>query len=111
MRQQKPQIVTRVHGTIERTTGMLGVRSAAENIRFRIRRSPTPLFSLRRVSATDPSSRTLFPPELETQNGLSLARNDAFATIAGSKLPTCLFASPPENCADPFDFGHLAQNP
>ncbi len=30
--------------TIERTTGMLGVRSAAESIRFRIRRSPTPAF-------------------------------------------------------------------
>jgi hypothetical protein len=32
-------------------------------------------------------------PEPETRNGLSLARNDAFATITRSMLPACAFAS------------------
>ena len=34
-------------------------------------------------------------PEPETRNGLSLARNDAFATITRSTLPPCSFASTP----------------
>src|SRR5271163_3123737 len=34
-------------------------------------------------------------PEPETRNGLSLARNDAFATITRSTLLPCSFASTP----------------
>src|ERR1700675_2309582 len=34
-------------------------------------------------------------PEPETRNGLSLARNDALATITRSTLPPCSFASTP----------------
>jgi len=47
--------------------------------------------------------RTSISPEPETRNGLSLARNDAFATIARSTLLTCLFASTPKIFPNPFD--------
>jgi hypothetical protein len=40
-------------------------------------------------------------PEPETRNGLSLARNDAFATITRSTLPTCAFASTPVFLCEP----------
>jgi hypothetical protein len=40
-------------------------------------------------------------PEPETRNGLSLARNDAFATITRSMLPTCPFASAPVSLCEP----------
>jgi hypothetical protein len=40
--------------------------------------------------------RSSIPPEPETRNGLSLARNDAFAAITRSTLPTCAFASAPK---------------
>jgi hypothetical protein len=40
-------------------------------------------------------------PEPETRNGLSLARNDAFATITRSTLPTCAFASTPAFLCEP----------
>jgi len=46
-------------------------------------------------------------PGLEAPNGLSLARNDAFATIARSMLLTCPFASAPETISDPLDSGAL----
>ena len=49
------------------------------------------------------SQRTCIQPEPETRNGLSLARNDAFATITRSMLLPCPFASTPEIFADPFD--------
>src|SRR5580658_4684853 len=39
--------------------------------------------------------RPRIPPEPETRNGLSLARNDAFATITRSTLLPCSFASTP----------------
>src|SRR5579863_9926013 len=39
------------------------------------------------------SQRIRIPPEPETRNGLSLARNDAFATITRSMLLTCPFES------------------
>jgi hypothetical protein len=42
-------------------------------------------------------------PEPESRNGLSLARNDAFATIARSKFPACAFDSTQETSANPFD--------
>ena len=42
-------------------------------------------------------------PEPETRNGLSLARNDAFATIARSALLACLFESTPNTFPSPFD--------
>jgi len=47
--------------------------------------------------------RTCILPEPETRNGLSLARNDAFATITRSTLPPCAFASTPESPTNPFD--------
>jgi CBS domain-containing protein len=46
-------------------------------------------------------TRTL--PEPETRNGLSLARNDAFATITRSTLPACSFASTSKTLTNPFD--------
>jgi len=48
-------------------------------------------------------------PEPETRNGLSLARNDAFATITRSMLPPCSFASTPEMSTNPFDRNSFAQ--
>jgi hypothetical protein len=42
------------------------------------------------------------PLELETRNGLSLARNDAVATIAGSVFPACPFVPTLEIFASPF---------
>jgi hypothetical protein len=47
---------SRVHGTIERTTGMLGVRSAAGYVRFIVSRSPATPFGARRVNAKNASS-------------------------------------------------------
>ena len=48
--------MSRVYGTIERTTGMLGVRSAAGCVRFIVSRSPATPFGARRVSARNASS-------------------------------------------------------
>lgn len=64
--------------------------------------------SLRSLSAYAGSTRQtlpqpFIPPEPETRNGLSLARNDAFATITRSMLPPCSFVSTPEILANPFD--------
>jgi hypothetical protein len=83
---------------------MLGVRSAAG-------RFPIPSFSTRqrRFSAragsmqTTRTQRTRIQPELETRNGLSLARNDVFGAIRRSMLLPCSFASIPEIPANPFD--------
>lgn len=47
---------SRVHGTIERTTGMLGVRSATGCLRFIVSRSPATPFGARRVNAKNASS-------------------------------------------------------
>jgi hypothetical protein len=44
-------------------------------------------------SAQENAAQHHILPEPETRNGLSLARNDAFATITRSMLPTCSFAS------------------
>ena len=53
--------MSRVRGTIERTTGMLGVRSAAECAGFPVCRSPASVFLARRVGATNVSSTDLHP--------------------------------------------------
>jgi hypothetical protein len=42
-------------------------------------------------------------PEPEIRYGLSLAHNDAFATIARSMFLACTFISLPNICANPFD--------
>ncbi len=42
-------------------------------------------------------------PEPESRYGLSLARNDAYATIARSKFLACTFVSPSKIFANPFD--------
>jgi hypothetical protein len=47
--------------------------------------------------------RICIRPEPETRNGLSLARNDAFATITRSTFLACPFESTYKVCADPFD--------
>jgi hypothetical protein len=68
---------SRVHGTIERTTRMLSVRSAAKcALSFACRSPPLP-FGLPRVNAANAfySLRTL--PEPVSRCGLSLVRNDA----------------------------------
>ena len=63
----------------------------------------------RRFSARAGSVQQTFPrrtyirPEPETRNGLSLARNDAFATITRSTFLACPFDSTYKLCADPFD--------
>jgi len=65
----------------------------------------------RRFSARAGSVQQTFPrriyirPEPETRNGLSLARNDACATITGSTFLACSFDSTYKLCADPFDPG------
>jgi hypothetical protein len=62
----------------------------------------------RRFSACAGSVQRTFPqrtcirPEPETRNGLSLARNDAFATITRSTFLACPFDSTYKLCADPF---------
>jgi len=48
-------------GTIERTTGMLGVRSADGRSGFGVCHSPATLFSVRRVVATNAPSADLHP--------------------------------------------------
>jgi len=69
----------------------------------------SPVTRHRRFSACDgsqlpgPHSPAIVMPEPETRYGLSLARNDAFATIARSMFLTCTFASTPKTAADPFD--------
>jgi len=82
--------------------GILGARSAVGYSGFHICRSPPPLFSARRVGATNISSADNIRPEPETRNGLSLARNDAFATITRSTFLACPFESTYKHCADPF---------
>jgi hypothetical protein len=63
----------------------------------------------RRFSARAGSVQQTFPqrtcirPEPETRNGLSLARNDAFATITRSTFLACPFESTYKLCADPLD--------
>ena len=47
--------------------------------------------------------RIYIRPEPETRNGLSLARNDAFATIPRSTFLACPFESTYKLCADPLD--------
>jgi len=42
------------------------------------------------------SAEELNPPEPETRNDLSLARNDSYAAITGSMLPVCPFDSTQE---------------
>ena len=63
--------------------------------------SPTAPFSACRVNAKTSAQCFLIQPEPETRNGLSLARNDAFATITRSTLPTCSFASTPVFLCEP----------
>jgi len=43
-------------------------------------------------------------PEPESRYGLSLAHNDAFATIARSMFLACTFVSTSDTLANPFDF-------
>jgi hypothetical protein len=73
--------------------------------------TPSSLTRPRRFSAgsgsmqkTRPQS-TCIQPEPETRNGLSLARNDAFATITRSTLPPCSFASTPKTFRVPVRSG------
>jgi hypothetical protein len=66
-------------------------------------RSPSPLFNLRRVIATSALIGHNILPEPESRYGLSLAHNDAFATIARSMFLACTFVSPSKTFAKPFD--------
>ena len=98
---------SRVHGTIQRTTRMLVFVARPDAVDKPAHRSPSPPFSLRRVNTA-----ILIPhrvlPEPESRNGLSLARNSAFATIARSMFPTCAFDSTPQTFANPFDSDSFA---
>jgi hypothetical protein len=73
--------MSRVHGTIYRTTRML-------------------VFDVR---------QDMLPPVPDSQNGLSLARNDACATITRSMLPPCFFDSARKISAPPFGFTHISR--
>ena len=75
--------MSRIHGTIYRTTRML-VFDVQQNILL-----PVP----------------------ESRNGLSLARNSAFATIARSMLPPCVFDSTKETSTPPFSFAPVSLAP
>jgi hypothetical protein len=59
--------------------------------------------SQRVIAANDLSSDFSISPGPETRYGLSLAHNDAFATIARSTFLTCTFAPTPETFANPLD--------
>jgi len=72
--------------------------------------SPTALFSAYRVNAKTSAQCFHIQPEPETRNGLSLARNDAFATITRSMLLPCPFASTPGISTNPFDRNSFAQS-
>jgi len=80
---------------LERTTGMLGVRSATGCLRLIVSRSPATPFGATPGQRKKRFLRPRILSEPETRNGLSLARNDAFATITRSTLPPCSFASTP----------------
>jgi hypothetical protein len=82
---------------------MLGVRSAAVCDPFFCFPLAATAFQHASGQCSQQILRTCTLPEQETRNGLSLARNDAFATITRSTLPTCAFASAPKNPANPFD--------
>jgi hypothetical protein len=56
--QKYGQKASRVHGTIERTTGMLGVRPATGRLRFLVSHSPATLFGARRVNVKNASSNS-----------------------------------------------------
>jgi len=51
----------------------------------------------------------MLPPVPDSQNGLSLARNDACATITRSMLPPCFFDSARKISAPPFGFTHISR--
>jgi len=104
MRRWKALKTPKVHGTIQRTTRMLGVRCAARL------RPATWMFVARRsrISASFGSVQRTSSPDSHltgtgTRHGLSLARNSAFATITRSTFPTCTFATTQDNFANPFD--------
>ncbi len=61
--------------------------------------------SLQQTVYTTCPYRTDNLPEPEARYGLSLAHNDAFATIARSTFLACTFVSASEIFANPFDFG------
>jgi len=95
---------SRVHGTIQRTTRMPGVRCAGRS------RPNGPCRSLAAAAflpATGQCNvhrrRIRISPEPASRHGLSLAHNDAFATIKGSTFPTCAFDATRKNIVNPFD--------
>jgi len=53
----------------------------------------------------------MLPPAPESGNGLSLAHNSAFATIARSMLPPCVFDSTRETCTLLFNFAPVSRAP
>jgi hypothetical protein len=94
--------VPKVHGTIDRTAGMLGVRSAPGCSRFhRLSLAGNRLSTSPGQCKKHRPQKNRILPEPETRNGLSLARNDAYATITRSMLPPCSFASTPETLCKP----------
>ena len=58
---------------------------------------------MRRVTVTCAPQRYNTLPEPESRYGLSLAHNDAFATIARSMFLACTFVPTSETLANPFD--------
>jgi hypothetical protein len=66
-------------------------------------RSPTTLFSARRVSAKNDLQQVCILPEPETRNGLSLARNDAFAPLRGQCSRPVPSLPRRRSFANPFD--------
>jgi hypothetical protein len=84
------------------------VRFAARCSGLTAHSSPSPLLGGRRVIAVSACTpRVLIGhsilPEPESRYGLSLAHNDAFATIARSTFLACTFVSTSDTLANPFD--------
>ena len=97
----RPKKTSRVHGTIQRPVCMrtFALRRSAPDER--------PVARHRRFSACDGSQQPARPqrtntlPEPESRYGLSLAHNDAFATIARSMFLACTFAFHVRNPREP----------
>jgi hypothetical protein len=72
-------------------------------------RSPATPFSARRVNAKNDLQQVCILPEPETRNGLSLARNDAFAPLRGQCSRPVPSLPRRRSFADPFDRGSSAR--
>lgn len=97
--------MSRVHGTIQRPVCMRTFALRPDGSDNRL-----PLATTTFQPATGQSNKRALNeqtilPEPESRYGLSLAHNDAFATIARSMFLACTFVSLSKTFANPFDPG------